>query len=860
MDMAAIEAHTPMMRQYFEAKKQAPEALLAMRVGDFYEFYGDDAEVAARELEIALTGKSDGPNGKIPMAGVPHHSVERYVARLLAKGIKVALCDQVEDPKLAKGLVKRRVTRVVTPGTVLEDSMLDSSKNNYLAAAVPGANEFGLSYVDISTARFLATEIVGKQSIERLLGELARLGPSELLLPTDCEELAELAESASGAAITRVDSTPSLNSARNMLLDQFDVENLAGFGIEQYTLGVRAAASVLGYLKRNEIATAKHLASIASYSVDNFMRLDVTARRHLEISQNLADGSRRMTLLSVVDATSTPMGARMLRRWLSEPLLDRAAIDVRLDAVGCLRDRHMLRDELSSHLKRIQDLERLTSRCATGVAGPRDLAALRDSMTVLPALRATLTKEEFPELDSVRDRLLPLTGLQELLDRALMAEPPATMKDGGVIRTGFSQELDQIRDLRTNARQYIASLESKERQATGIPTLKVGFNSVFGYHIEITKANLSKVPEHYIRKQTTAAGERYITAELKEYEAAVLGAEERMLDIESELFNSLRSDVASNARSILDVAAAVAELDTLLSHAETAVRFNYVKPEMHDGTEMEIEEGRHPVVESQYGKRFVPNDTRLRDVWPMVILTGPNMSGKSTYLRQTALIALLAQVGSFVPAKAARLPILDRIFTRVGARDELASGQSTFMVEMAETANILHHATNKSLVILDEIGRGTSTYDGLALAWAIAEFLAQVGAKTLFATHYHQLNELAETVPGVRNFRVAVKEEKDRVIFLHKVLEGGTDKSYGLQVARMAGVPQSVLVRAAEILSELEDSHGPRGSIETQTMQLRLFEAEEPQIMSELRDMEVSGMTPIEALTKLDDWKKRFGL
>jgi len=849
------------MRQYFHAKEQAGEALLAMRVGDFFEFYGPDAEVAARELEIALTAKADGPNGKLPMAGVPWHSVERYVARLLQRGFKVALCDQVEDPKEAKGLVRRKITRVVTPGTVLEDSMLDSTRNNYLAAAIPDPEHYGLSYIDVSTARFLATEIVGTQAVEKLLGELARLGPSELLLPADCEELAEAAAIATGTTVTILDTSLPVNQARNLLLKQFDVESLAGFGLEQYTNGIRAAAAVIGYLRQNEVATAEHLTCIATYSVDAFMRLDGTARRHLEITQNLLDGSRRMTLLSVLDATNTPMGARALRRSLGEPLIERPVLEERLDSVSVVKERHLLRDELQSVLGRMQDIERITSRAATGTALPRDMAALRDTLALLVPLRAALIKEDIPALVGITQRLMPLTGLQEMLTRSVVESPPATVREGGIIRDGFSEELDTIRTRRAEARTFIASLEAKERQLTGIPSLKVGYNSVFGYHLEISKSNLSKVPADYIRKQTTASGERYITAELKEYEAAVLGAEERIQDLEYDLFQNVRQEVAASSRALLETAQAVADLDVILSHAETAARCGFVRPILHDGEGVDIIEGRHPVVEAQHsGKRFVPNDTSLDEDSSLVILTGPNMSGKSTYLRQTAIIALMAQIGSFVPAKSASLPIFDRIFTRVGARDELATGQSTFMVEMAETANILHHATRRSLVILDEIGRGTSTYDGLTLAWAIAEHLAEVRAKTLFATHYHHLNELAETMPGVRNCRVAVKEENDRVVFLHKVLEGGTDRSYGLQVARMAGIPQTVLVRAAEILSEFEGDAAPRERLRKETLQLRLFEGEEPPLVKELRDISPADMTPLEALTKLDEWKRRFGL
>jgi DNA mismatch repair protein MutS len=865
---------TPMLQQYFRLKAEYPDVLLAMQVGDFYEFYGPDAEIAARELEIVLTGREDGSNGRIPMAGVPIHAYERYLAKLVQKGYRVAICDQIEDPKLAKGLVKRRVTRVLTPGTVLEDSMLDARANNYLVAAVLGDPIHGLGVVDVSTGEFLTTEIAGEGRQQKLLDELFRLQPAEVLVPEDQEELIQTLREQLSATITPVPLQEWVGrEAREILLRHFGVESLRGFGCEEFTRGLDAAALALRYLQQNQMTALEHIRTLATYSVERFMYLDATARRHLELTQNLMDGTRRYTLLASIDSTCTPMGARLLKRWLDEPLLEPDAIAARLDAVDALAQQSIRRDALRQMLRPLADLERLAARASTGTANARDLVALRQSLQRLPDLHAeadALLRElrQPPTLlATLAPRLAPLSDLCALLERALVDDPPADLKSGGVIRDGYDPELDRLRQVRTDGKQWIAQLEAKERQRTGIPSLKVGYNAVFGYYLEVSKPHLNKVPPDYIRKQTLANAERFITPELKEQEAILLGAEERINALEFELFSRVRNEVARCTPQLQSLAKAIAELDVLCAFAENAVRYRYVRPVVDTEDRIHIVGGRHPVVERFSEKPFVPNDCRLDPTQRLIILTGPNMSGKSTYIRQNALITLMAHIGSFVPAERAEIGLVDRIFTRVGARDELATGQSTFMVEMTETANILNNATARSLVILDEIGRGTSTYDGLAIAWAVAEYLHAIGCKTLFATHYHYLNELANRLEGVANYRVAVKEQGDRIVWLHKVLPGGTDRSYGVHVARMAGVPPEVVQRAEQILREFE-RRGVQGAVQpptsdaptirTKKLQLTLFEAEAHPVLEALRALDITTLSPVEALLKLDELKRKL--
>lgn len=829
-----------------------------MRVGDFYEFYGEDAEIAARDLQITLTGREDGPNGRIAMAGVPYHAVEKYLAALVSMGHKVALCDQVEDPKAAKGLVKREVTRVLTPGTILEEAMLDAGSNNYLASASIEADSAGISFLDLSTGEFLVTEVSGDDVRERTLQEIARFDPAECLLPEEADELYALLSKLTRTMVTKVKFLKPADGRRR-LLKQFGTASLSPFGVEEMEEGTAAAGTILSYLDANEI-DSPHIDTIRSYDTDGAMRLDPPTMRALELTQNMVDGKKSMSLLHVLDFTKTATGARLLRRWVERPLKDRDEIEPRLDAVEGFKENLLARDEVRKVLAELSDVERIASRCSSGLAMPRDLLALRNSLAKVTPLAEAVAKCERGTAVALRKALDPCDELRSELYAALNEEQPQNVRDPGKIRKGYDPELDELRRLSSEAKTFIAGIEEKARQETGIDKLRVGYNSVFGYYLEVPKSRTSEVPDTYIRKQTTANTERYITAELKDYESKVLGSEEKAADLEFRLFVKLRAMVSQNAGRVISTGQAIAGIDALQSLAEAAVARNFVRPSFHgEAARAEIAGGRHPVVEMHAGfSAFTPNDLSLSpESRTTVILTGPNMSGKSTYLRQTALIMLMAQIGSFVPAASATLPIVDRVFARIGARDELASGQSTFMVEMTEAAHILHHATESSLVILDEIGRGTSTYDGLAIAWAIAERLAQVGAMTLFATHYHQLNGLAEFLPNVANFRVAVREEGDRVIWLHKVLEGGTDRSYGIQVARMAGVPKAVLDRAQEVLADLEGREAPLGRVRPGALQMTLFEPATDPVRKALESLDTSTLTPVEALVLLDNLRQR---
>lgn len=855
--LTGMTAKTPMLQQYFAAKADHPGVLLAMRVGDFYEFYGDDADTAAAALEITLTGREDGSNGRISMAGVPYHSVEKYLAKLLQKGHKVALCDQLEDTKAAKGLVKRGVTRVMTAGTVLEDHLLDSGRNNFLAAICNLDGALGLAILDPSTGDFQVTEITGSESQGRLLQELARIQPSELLVGKDLEAYGTVAEEAGGMSATQF-VAPRLDQAVKKVQETFRVSTLSGFGCADKPAAVTAASMILAYAERNKVGL-DHLQSLVTYSVDGFMRLDPATRRSLELTQNLADGTKKFTLLGSLDQTRTPMGARLLRRWIEQPLLDTEEIRRRHDAVQRFLGSAIHRGDLRDALGGLSDIERLVARCSANLAGPRDLAALRNTLVNLPKVIQPAEKLGFGRIQELIRQTQSHGDLATLLARGIVTDPPHTLRDGGVIREEYDHELDKLRELNRNGKSFIASLEADEKQSTGINTLKIGYNSVFGYYLEVPKSQIDKVPAHYIRKQTTANAERYITAQLKDQEAQVLGAEEKATSLESDLFHRLRLRVADAAGNLLATAKAIAELDVLSTFSEVASVRGYVRPTVAEDDRLVYARGRHTVVETTK-TNFVPNDlTLLPDSPRMLMITGPNMAGKSTYLRQTALIILMAQIGSYVPCGSAEIGICDRIFARIGAKDELAQGQSTFMVEMVEAANILNHATDRSLVILDEVGRGTSTYDGLAIAWAMVEHLVGVGSKTLFATHYHQLNELEANVPSIRNYRVSVEEYGDDIIWTHKVLPGGADRSYGIHVAKMAGVPASVLRRANEILLDLEGSDQPREiRATTQNLQMTLFEAEQPEVLRELDRLNVNSLTPIQALQLLDEWKRKF--
>ncbi|MBC8102080.1 MAG: DNA mismatch repair protein MutS, partial [Cytophagales bacterium] len=803
-----LEKLTPMLRQYVDLKNERPDVVLLMRVGDFYEAYGEDAETIASQLEITLTGREiQGLPERFPMAGVPFHALDRYLARLVQKGFKVAICDQVEDPKQAKGLVKRRVTRVVTPGTLVEDALLDSKSNNYLVAAVFQEPVCGVGVADVSTGEFLVTEIPAEAGIGKIVEEVARLCPAECLVPEGMDALAEAIKTACPATLTRMARTDLPRSARTALLDHFGTASLRGFGCEEFTAGLDAAAALLTYLKATHLGAVAHIRTLATYSVEDAMTLDAPARRNLELTTGMADGAKAKSLLAVLDATQTPMGGRLLKKWLDAPLLSVERIGRRLDAVEAFHADPLARGDVRDALRGVSDLERLMARVSTGTANARDLVSLRLSLDRVPEVAAHAAQIADASVRALLERMDRLPEVADLIARGLVEEPPLSLREGGLIADGFDAELDELRDISRGGKSWIATLETTERERTGIKSLKVGYNAVFGYYIEVSRPNLALVPEgEYIRKQTTATGERFITPDLKEMEAKVLGAQDKITTREYDLFCGLRDTLATHAASVLHVAQAVARLDVVASLAEVAAANRYTRPEVDEGAVIEIKAGRHPVVEKLGGHTvFIPNDTLL-DNGPnqLHVITGPNSSGKSTVLRQVALIVLLAQVGSFVPADYARIGIVDRIFTRVGAHDDLAAGQSTFMVEMTETANILNNATERSLVILDEIGRGTSTFDGVSIAWAVAEHLAQRGCKTLFATHYHLLNELEKQLPSVRNFRVAVKETGDRIVWLRKIVAGGTDKSYGVQVARMAGLPPEVIARAQEVLVDLE--------------------------------------------------------
>ncbi|HHV55624.1 MAG TPA: DNA mismatch repair protein MutS [Firmicutes bacterium] len=826
---------TPVYQQYLEEKAKFPQALLLFRLGDFYELFGEDAQVASRVLELTLTSREIGKGRRIPMCGVPYHAVDHYLARLVDEGYAVAICEQMEDPRHAKGLVKRQVTRVVTPGTRLDPASLDERRPNFLVAVATAASSpsrvwvepLGLACVDISTGDFFGTEV---SSAAALQTELLRLEPAEILV--DPALAADPFWETIGRLLARVRfTTGEVRSflpepAAERLREQFGTLSLAPFGLEGKRALISAAGAVLEYVQETQQSSLTHLRSFRSYSLADQLLIDPVSQRNLEIFRSLRDGSRKGTLWEVLDRTVTPMGARLLRSWLENPLVQVEPIRQRLGAVRFLVQKTLVRNEIREILNQIRDLERLTARVACGAANARDLLALGRSLTPLPLLRRALAGalEEAGQAGTGSGGNAPPQLLVELLSsfdtvedvanrilRALSDEPPVQLKEGGLIREGVDLELDRLRQSSREAQEWIAALEGRERERTGIKSLKVGFNKVFGYYIEVTRPNLGQVPSDYIRKQTLAGGERFITPELKEKEELVLGAQERMAEREYELFLALRQEVAEQAPRLLAAARVVATVDVLASLAQVAVTRQYVEPEVDGGDEIRIEGGRHPVVETVIpGGRFVPNDTLLNNrERQIVILTGPNMAGKSTYLRQVALIVLLAQIGSFVPAKSARIGLVDRIFTRVGASDNLASGESTFMVEMNEVSYILRHATPKSLVILDEVGRGTSTFDGVSLAWAVTEYLheePQCRAKTLFATHYHELTQLASFLPRVVNMSVAVEKTAGGIVFLRRIQPGGADESYGIEVARLAGLPEAVLRRASEILAELEGS------------------------------------------------------
>jgi DNA mismatch repair protein MutS len=891
---------TPMMRQYRRIKEQHPDKLLFFRLGDFYEMFFEDAAIAARELEITLTGRDAGTAGRVPMAGVPHHAAQGYIARLLEKGYRIAVCDQVEDPRQAKGLVRREVVRVVTPGTVTDEALLDERGNNYLVALAgkSEAGPFGLSYVDCSTGEFATAEVGGPAAVAWLRDELSRLSPSEILAPPGLAGImgARPADGqATGALVVSLpDSAFDLHRARQRILTHFGTAGLEPWGCAELPLATVAAGAILAYLSETHRTGASHITRLVTYAAGEFMPLDQATRRNLELTRNVRDGGAKHTLLWVLDHTVTSMGGRALRQWVEKPLVDLARIQARLRAVTELWTDSFLRADLRERLRPVRDLERLAGRVALGTITPRDLLALAASIEAVPGIKSLLEEREFL-LKALASDMRPLEEVAGLIRSAIAPDPAPTVTEGGIIRDGYSADVDGLRALIRDGRNWIATLEADEKTRTGIRSLKVGFNRVFGYYIELTNANLAQVPADYQRRQTLAGAERFVTPALKEKEAQVLGAEDRLTALEYDLFRGVREAVAARIEPLMATARALSAADALASLAEAASRERFTLPDVDDGVTIRIVDGRHPVIEKVLpAGEFVPNDAILDgEDHRLLIVTGPNMGGKSTYLRQVALAVLMAQIGSFVPARSARIGLVDRIFTRVGASDDLVMGQSTFMVEMSEVSRILNHATSRSLIVLDEVGRGTATFDGLSIAWAVAEYvLERTGARTLFATHYHELTQLEELLFGVRNFNVAVREEGRDIIFLRKIVRGGADRSYGIQVARLAGLPDQVLDRARHILHTLEASaemakgvrqaasgqdgagaagggparamgdgsgaraaRGPRVAIPT--TQLSFFEVRPDPLVTEISSLNVLNMTPMEALQKLLDLQER---
>ena len=867
---------TPMMKQYMQTKEEYKDCILFYRLGDFYEMFFDDALTASKELEITLTGKNCGLEERAPMCGIPYHAVDSYLNRLVSKGYKVAICEQVEDPKTAKGIVKREVIRVVTPGTNLDTQGLDETKNNYIMCIVYMADRYGLSVADVTTGEYLVTEL---DSQTKLMDELYKFMPSEIV----CNEAFYM------SGLDMDDLKNRLHMAiysleawyfddalcRETLQEHFKVASLEGIGLSDYECGMIASGALLKYLEETQKNSLSHMSRLTRYATGNYMVLDSATRRNLELVETLREKQKRGSLLWVLDKTKTAMGARTLRKYVEQPLIDKESIVKRLDAVAELKDNAICREEIREYLNPVYDLERLVGKITYQSANPRDLIAFQSSLSMLPSVKCILKDMESDLLKEIYEELDPLEELCDLVGRAIQEEPPLAMKEGGIIKDGYNEEVDRLRKAKSEGKNWLADLETKEREKTGIKNLRIRYNKVFGYYLEVTNSFKDLVPDYYTRKQTLANAERYIIPELKELEDTILGAEDKLCALEYELYCEVRNTIAAELTRIQRTAKAVAKLDVIASLALVAERNNYVRPKINEKGVIDIRDGRHPVVEKMIpNDMFIANDTYLDDKKQRIsIITGPNMAGKSTYMRQAALIVLMAQLGSFVPASSANIGLVDRIFTRVGASDDLASGQSTFMVEMNEVANILRNATSKSLLILDEIGRGTSTFDGLSIAWAVVEYISNsklLGAKTLFATHYHELTELEGKISNVNNYCIAVKEKGDDIVFLRKIVKGGADKSYGIQVAKLAGVPDPVINRAKEIVEELvtADITGKVKDIavqgsetkkktqkkldEVDLTQFSLFDTvKDDDVLNELKELDISHMTPMDAMNKL---------
>ena len=867
-----IDKFSPMMQNYLKTKEEYKDCILFYRLGDFYEMFFDDAITASRELELTLTGKDCGQEERAPMCGIPHHAAEVYIARLIAKGYKVAICEQLEDPKTAKGIVKRDVIRVVTPGTVIESNLLEEKKNNYIMAIYKNGIYFGMSVCDLSTGDFRMTQIRDTNNFAMLMDEISRYSPSEIvvneLMFNSTEEIAKIKERFE----TYISKSNGFSQNVNEIKERSRIVNEDDQEIEKlddYILAITAANGLIAYLIETQKNSLEYLNKILLYNTSKYMSLDINARRNLEITEKLRDKSKKGTLLWVLDKTSTSMGGRLLRRWLNDPLIDECHINRRLESVKELKEDIMLRGDIVDSLKKVYDIERLASKISYGSANGRDLISLKNSTAQLPGIKAVLSRAKSQMLKDLYTELDELQDIYEIIDKAIVDEPPISVKEGGLIKLGYDEEIDRLKTATTDGKNWVLKLEAEEREKTGIKGLKVGFNKVFGYFIEVTKSNLSQVPDRYIRKQTLANCERYITEDLKRLENEILGAEEKVINLEYNAFVGIRDEIEKNVQRVQKSANIISILDVLASFATVADDMNYVMPIVDNSGVIDIKDGRHPVIEKIIGgSEFVPNDTYLdKGENRLSIITGPNMAGKSTYMRQVALITLMAQCGSFVPASYARIGVVDKIFTRVGASDDLSMGQSTFMVEMMEVATILKEATENSLVILDEIGRGTSTYDGLSIAWAVAEYIAdkeKCGAKTLFATHYHELTQLEDKLEGVKNYSIAVKEKGEDIIFLRKIISGGTDESYGVHVAKLAGVPKVVTTRANEILRSIErknvlnEKKLEKENKKETAGQLDMYNYKLAEIAHELDKIDLNQLTPIDALNTLLKMKEKM--
>ena len=870
----AKEEYSPMMQKYLETKEEYKDSILFYRLGDFYEMFFDDAILASRELELTLTGKDCGKEERAPMCGIPYHAAEIYISRLIAKGYKVAICEQLEDPKKTKGIVKRGVIRVVTPGTIIESNMLEERKNNYIMSIYKAGIYFGISICDISTGEFLSSEIKQENNFAQLLDEMAKYTPSEIVINSmmadSTEEMKKIKERFE-VYVTKFNDEyfkdePNEITKTMTIVNNNDKEIT---NLSEKALAINSINALIEYISQTQKTSLEHINKIKIYSTEKYMALDINARRNLEITEKMRDKTKKGTLLWVLDKTSTSMGGRMLARWISDPLIDSLEINKRLNAVKELKESLMLRGDIIDNLKKVYDIERLAGKMTYGNANARDMITLKNSLYKLPDVKNSLKECKSELLKDLYENLDELQDIYELIEKSIIDDPPMTIKEGGIIKLGYHEEIDRLKKATTEGKNWIIKLEAEEKEKTGIKNLKIGFNKVFGYYLEVTKSYLDQVPDYFVRKQTLTNAERYITEELKNLENEILGAEEKVVNLEYNEFTKIREEIADNIKRLQKTSEIVSTLDVLTSFAQVAEDMNYCMPEVNNYGTIDIKNGRHPVIEKMLGPgEFVENDTYLdKEENRLSIITGPNMAGKSTYMRQVALITLMAQVGSFVPAEKATIGVVDKIFTRVGASDDLSMGQSTFMVEMMEVSSILKEATSNSLVILDEIGRGTSTYDGLSIAWAVAEFIAnkeKCGAKTLFATHYHELTELEDKLEGVKNYSIAVKEKGEDIIFLRKIERGGTDESYGVHVARLAGVPKAVTKRANEILRTLErksvfkDKKDTKQDKKQVAGQFDMFNYKLAEIAHELDKINLNELTPIDAMNTLVRIKEKM--